>query len=112
MGDLLFVNVGLLIMGSFLEPPAAILILTPLILPMSRPTASIRAFRHHHGGQSQPRHVHAALRAQSFRVAGDLRRKIGTIYRGVVPFVAINFATLMMITYVPAVSMVLLGHAQ
>ena len=31
---LLFVNVGLLLAGSFLEPPAAILILTPLLLPI------------------------------------------------------------------------------
>src|SRR5208282_5847904 len=30
---LLFVNAGLLVAGSFLEPPAAILILTPLLLP-------------------------------------------------------------------------------
>ena len=31
---LLFVNAGLLVAGSFLEPPAAILILTPLLLPV------------------------------------------------------------------------------
>ena len=31
---LLSINVALLIMGSFLEPPAAILILTPLLLPI------------------------------------------------------------------------------
>src|SRR4029078_9302879 len=33
-GLLLCINVILLIMGSFLEPPAAILILTPLLLPL------------------------------------------------------------------------------
>src|SRR6185437_10849691 len=31
---LLIVNLGLLLAGSFLEPPAAILILTPLLLPI------------------------------------------------------------------------------
>src|SRR5262249_56660863 len=31
---LLLINLGLLIAGSFLEPPAAILILTPLLLPI------------------------------------------------------------------------------
>ena len=31
---LLILNIGLLIAGSFLEPPAAILILTPLLLPI------------------------------------------------------------------------------
>ena len=34
---------------------------------------------------------------------------LGNIYRGVLPFLAINFATLLVITYVPAISMVLLG---
>ena len=31
---LLSINIILLIMGSFLEPPAAILIMTPLLLPL------------------------------------------------------------------------------
>src|SRR6185312_7317792 len=31
---LLLVNLGLLLIGSFLEPPAAIIILTPLLLPL------------------------------------------------------------------------------
>jgi TRAP-type C4-dicarboxylate transport system permease large subunit len=30
----------------------------------------------------------------------------------VLPFVLLNFAILLIITYVPAISMVLLGHAQ
>jgi C4-dicarboxylate transporter DctM subunit len=34
---------------------------------------------------------------------------LASIYRGVVPFVLINFATLMVISYVPAISLVLLG---
>jgi TRAP-type C4-dicarboxylate transport system permease large subunit len=33
---------------------------------------------------------------------------LGKIYVGVLPFVLINFATLMIITYVPSISMVLL----
>src|SRR3979411_641887 len=31
---LLIVNLGLLLVGSFLEPPAAIMLLTPLLLPL------------------------------------------------------------------------------
>ena len=34
---------------------------------------------------------------------------LGNIYRGVLPFLVINFATLMVITYVPSISLVLLG---
>ena len=37
---LLILNIGLLIAGSFLEPPAAILILTPLLLPIVAASAS------------------------------------------------------------------------
>jgi C4-dicarboxylate transporter DctM subunit len=36
---------------------------------------------------------------------------IAAIYRGVLPFVLINFAALLIITYVPAISMALIGHA-
>jgi TRAP-type C4-dicarboxylate transport system permease large subunit len=34
---------------------------------------------------------------------------MGTIYRGVLPFVVVNFVALLIITYVPAISNVLLG---
>ena len=34
------------------------------------------------------------------------------IYRGVLPFVLINFATLMVISYVPAISLALVGSGR
>ena len=34
---------------------------------------------------------------------------MGVIYRGVLPFVVVNFIALLVITYVPAISMVLVG---
>ena len=37
---------------------------------------------------------------------------MGTIYRGVLPFVLVNFVALLVITYVPAISMVLIGHGR
>ena len=37
---------------------------------------------------------------------------IAPIYRGVLPFVLINFATLMVITYVPAISMILISSVR
>ena len=82
------------------------MILTPLLLPLV--AGGRRApdpFRDHHGGQSEHRHVHAAVRAQPVRLAGDLQAAARPIYRGVVPFVVINFATLMLISYVPVISM-------
>jgi C4-dicarboxylate transporter DctM subunit len=37
------------------------------------------------------------------------KQPLGSIYRGVIPFVLINFATLMLISYLPAISLVLVG---
>jgi C4-dicarboxylate transporter DctM subunit len=35
---------------------------------------------------------------------------LGVVYRGVLPFVVLNFATLLVITYVPAISTAFLVH--
>ena len=37
---------------------------------------------------------------------------MGMIYRGVLPFIAVNFIALLVITYVPAISMMLIGAAR
>jgi C4-dicarboxylate transporter DctM subunit len=105
---LLLVNVGLLFAGSFLEPPAAILILTPLLLPVVQ-AAGINAI---HFGIIMAVNLSIGLYMPPFglnlfasRAIFDL--PLGTIYRGVIPFVLVNFLTLLVITYVPAISMVL-----
>jgi C4-dicarboxylate transporter, DctM subunit len=108
---LLFVNVGLLVAGSFLEPPAAILILTPLLLPVVQ-TAGINPL---HFGIIMAVNLSIGLYRPPFGLNLFAARAIfnvpmGAIYRGVLPFVVVNFLALLMITYVPAISMVLLGH--
>jgi C4-dicarboxylate transporter, DctM subunit len=107
---LLFVNAGLLVAGSFLEPPAAILILTPLLLPVVR-AAGINAI---HFGIIMAVNLSIGLYMPPFGLNLFAARAIfsvpmGTIYRGVLPFVAVNFAALLLITYIPAISMALLG---
>jgi C4-dicarboxylate transporter, DctM subunit len=107
---LLFVNVGLLIAGSFLEPPAAILILTPLLLPVVE-AAGVNAL---HFGIIMAVNLSIGLYMPPFGLNLFAARAIftvpmGTIYRGVMPFIAINFLALLVITYVPAISMVLVG---
>ncbi len=107
---LLFVNLGLLAAGSFLEPPAAILILTPLLLPVVQ-ASGISAI---HFGIIMAVNLSIGLYLPPFGLNLFAARAIfnvpmGMIYRGVLPFVAINFAALLIITYVPAISMVLLG---
>jgi C4-dicarboxylate transporter DctM subunit len=107
---LLFVNAGLLMAGSFLEPPAAILILTPLLLPVVA-HAGINAL---HFGIIMAVNLSIGLYLPPFGLNLFAARAIfnvpmSTIYRGVLPFVAINFLALLIITYVPAISMVLIG---
>jgi C4-dicarboxylate transporter DctM subunit len=106
---LLSINVVLLLMGSFLEPPAAILIMTPLMLPLVQ---SVGVDPVHFGiimavnlsiGMYMP-----PFGLNLFASQAVFKTPLGNIYRGVLPFLLINFTTLMIITYVPAISMVLL----
>jgi len=108
---LLLINIGLLIAGSFLEPPAAILILTPLLLPIVTAAGVdpihfgiIMAVNLSIGLYTPPFGLNLFASHAIFDV------DIALIYRGVLPFVLINFLTLLVITYVPSISMVLL-HA-
>jgi C4-dicarboxylate transporter DctM subunit len=108
---LLSINVMLLLMGSFLEPPAAILILTPLLLPLVEGVGVspihfgiIMAVNLSIGMYTPP------FGLNLFASQAVFETPLGKIYRGVLPFLFINFATLMLITYVPAISMVLLGR--
>jgi C4-dicarboxylate transporter DctM subunit len=108
---LLTLNVGLLLAGSFLEPPAAILILTPLLLPIVRGVGVnpihfgiIVAVNLSIGMYTPP----FGLNLFSSQAIFDA--PLGRIYLGVLPFLLLNFMALMIITYVPAISMVLLHH--
>ena len=108
---LLLTNIGLLLAGSFLEPPAAILILTPLLLPIVTAAGVnpvhfgiIMAVNLSIGLYTPPFGLNLFASHAVFDVP------IGTLYRGVLPFVAINFLTLLVVTYIPAISMVLLHH--
>src|SRR5262249_47189361 len=110
---LLFVNAGLLIAGSFLEPPAAILILTPLLLPVVE-AAGVNAL---HFGIIMAVNLSIGLYMPPFGLNLFAARAIfnvpmGMIYRGVLPFIAVNFVALLVITYVPAISMALIGTAR
>jgi C4-dicarboxylate transporter DctM subunit len=107
---LLLVNAGLLLVGSFLEPPAAIMILTPLLLPVVT-AAGVNAV---HFGIIMAVNLSIGMYTPPFGLnlfasQAIFNQPLATIYRGVVPFVLINFATLMLISYVPWFSLALLG---
>jgi C4-dicarboxylate transporter, DctM subunit len=110
---LLMVNVGLLLIGSFLEPPAAIMILTPLLLPVVQ-AAGVNPI---HFGIIMAVNLSIGMYTPPFGLnlfasQAIFNQPLASIYRGVAPFVLINFATLMVISYVPAISLVLVGNAR
>ena len=102
-----------MIAGSFLEPPAAILILTPLLLPVVE-AAGVNAL---HFGIIMAVNLSIGLYMPPFGLNLFAARAIfdvpmGMIHRGVLPFITVNFAALLVITYVPAISMALIGAAR
>jgi C4-dicarboxylate transporter, DctM subunit len=109
---MLFINVGLLLAGSFLEPAPAILILTPLLLPIVV-AAGVNPI---HFGIIMAVNLSIGMYTPPFGLnlfssQAVFSAPMGKVYAGVLPFVVINFATLMVITYVPWISMALLsGH--
>jgi C4-dicarboxylate transporter, DctM subunit len=108
---LLSLNLGLLIAGSFLEPPAAILILTPLLLPIVRAVGVnpihfgiIVAVNLSLGMYTPP------FGLNLFSSQAIFNAPLSRIYLGVLPFLVLNFGALLIITYIPEISMVLLHH--
>ena len=107
---LLTVNIALLLVGSFLEPPAAIMILTPLLLPVVQ-AAGVHPI---HFGIIMAVNLSIGMYTPPFGLnlfasQAIFNQPLASIYRGVIPFVLINFATLILISYVPALSLGLLG---
>ena len=103
---LLAFNLLLLVVGSFLEPPAAILILTPLFMPLVR-AAGIDPI--HFGiimtvnlaiGMFTP-----PFGLNLFAAHALFRVPLPQIYRGVLPFILIYLVALLLITFVPAISL-------
>jgi C4-dicarboxylate transporter, DctM subunit len=108
---LLILNIGLLIAGSFLEPPAAILILTPLLLPIVR-EAGVNPI---HFGIIVAVNLSLGMYTPPFGLnlfssQAIFNAPLSRIYLGVLPFLVLNFAALLIITYIPEISMVLLHH--
>jgi C4-dicarboxylate transporter DctM subunit len=104
---LLSVNVMLLAVGCFLDPISAILLLTPLLVPLVK---SFGIDTVHFGiivtvnlaiGLFHPPFGMNIFVAQSV-----LGLELKAIYRGIIPFLLIYLFALVLITYVPAISLV------
>jgi C4-dicarboxylate transporter DctM subunit len=103
---LLAINVILLVMGSFLEPPAAILILTPLMLPVVQAIGVdpvhfgiIMAVNLSIGMYTPP------FGLNLFASHALFGTPLPKLYRGVLPFLVIYLIMLVLITYVPAITL-------
>jgi C4-dicarboxylate transporter DctM subunit len=103
---LLVINVVLLFIGTVLEPPAAILILTPLLMPL---IAQAGIDRLHFGiiftvnlavGMFVP-----PFGLNLFATHALFGIPLGKLYRGVLPFIVIYLIALVLITYVPAITL-------
>ena len=107
-GTLAIFNLVLLFVGSFLEPPAAILVLTPVFLPV---VTALGMSPIHFGivvavnlsvGMYMP-----PFGLNLFASHSLFGAPLASIYRGVVPFLVINLLALVVITYVPSISLLL-----
>jgi C4-dicarboxylate transporter, DctM subunit len=103
---LLIINLVLLLVGTVLEPPAAILILTPLLIPVITQAGVDRI---HFGiictvnlavGMFIP-----PFGLNLFATHALFGIPLGKLYRGVQPFIAIYLLALALITYIPAITL-------
>ena len=103
---LLAVNVLLLVVGCFLDPNSAILVLTPLLLPVMQ---AIGVDPIHFGivmtvnlaiGMFTP-----PFGLNIFVAQAMFKAPLRTIYPGLMPFIAINLVALGLVTYLPGLSL-------
>jgi C4-dicarboxylate transporter DctM subunit len=103
---LLLINVLLLVVGCFIDPTSAILVLTPLLMPIVK-QAGIDPI---HFGIVMTVNLSIGLFTPPFGLnifvaQSVLRIPLGTIYLGLRAFIALQIAALLVISYVPAISL-------
>ena len=104
---LLVVNVLLLIVGCFLDPLSAILLLTPLLVPIAK---ALGIDTVHFGIVFTVNLAiglfHPPFGINIFVAQSVLGIRLETIYRGILPFVLLYLIVLVLITYVPDISLI------
>jgi C4-dicarboxylate transporter DctM subunit len=96
----------LLVVGCFIDPLSAILVLTPLLVPIVK-GAGIDTV---HFGIVFTVNLaiglfHPPFGINIFVAQSVLGLKLGVIYRGIVPFLGLYLVALLVITYVPEISL-------
>ena len=106
---LLMINVVLLLIGIFLDPPPAILLLTPILMPIVT-AAGIDPV---HFGIVMTANLSIGCFTPPFGVnifvaQAVFKQPVAVIYQGVMPFIWLSIGVLMLITYFPSLSIGLL----
>jgi C4-dicarboxylate transporter DctM subunit len=101
---LLIVNVVLLLVGCFVDPLSAILLLTPLLIPIVKSLGIDTV----HFGIVVMVNLAIGLFTPPFGINIFVAQSVlgKTIYRGILPFVLLYLIALALITYIPALSLV------
>jgi C4-dicarboxylate transporter DctM subunit len=103
---LLFINILMLFLGMFLEVFAIILIVLPLILPiLNALDISLVHFAIVLTINMEIALISPPIGLNLFVLASISKKPLGTVVRGIVPYLAIMLALLMLITYVPEISL-------
>ena len=105
---LFIVNVFLLLVGIFFDPAPAILLLTPILLPIVK-AAGIDLI---HFGIVMTANLSIGCFTPPFGInifvaQAVFKQPVSVIYRGVMPFIWLSIAVLAVITYVPELSLFL-----
>ena len=104
---LLAINILLLAVGCFLDPLSAILLLSPLLVPMVKAVGIDPV----HFGIVVTVNLaiglfHPPFGINIFVAQSVLGLKLETIYRGIIPFVIVYLIALAIITYLPDISLI------
>ena len=107
-GFLMAVNIILLIVGCFLDPTSAIIVLTPLLMPLVK-TLGVDPI---HFGIIMTVNIAIGMFTPPFGLnlfvaQSVLGVPLDTIYRGVLPFALVQISALLIITYWPGLSLYL-----
>jgi C4-dicarboxylate transporter DctM subunit len=105
-GVLLAINVLLLVVGTFLDTVSAILVLTPLLLPIAR-AAGVDPV---HFGVVLVMNLSIGTFTPPFGInifvgQAVFKAPLSSIYPGVLPFIGVAIAALAVVTYVPQLSL-------
>jgi C4-dicarboxylate transporter DctM subunit len=103
---LLIVNLLLLLVGCVLDPLSAILLLTPLLIPVVKALGIDTV----HFGIVMTVNLAIGLFTPPFGInifvaQSVLGIELKSIYRGIVPFVILYLIALALITYIPSISL-------